>query len=84
MKHGDPSQPSSVAVLVTSDHAKLTTLNHLRTEISPVLTGTTLGLHGVRQRVAELGGTVSAGQIGTQWQTHILLPSRTTPDPRIP
>lgn len=82
VKHGDPSRPSAVSVLVTADHAELTALNHPRTEIAPGLTGTALGLHGMRRSMAELGGTVSAEQIGSQWQTRITLPLAAGSDKR--
>lgn len=77
VKHGDPSQPSTVVVWVTADRAELTTLNHPRTETAPTPVGAALGLHGMRRRVAELGGEVIAEQIGSQWQTRILLPLTT-------
>ena len=74
LKHGDPGRPCAISVRVTADLAELTTTNHPRAESAPTAGQGNLGLFGMRQRMAEMGGTVGAQRAGSQWQTRVLLP----------
>lgn len=81
VKHGETRRPVAVVVLVTQAQIDLTVLNY-----APSRPGTTaaggMGLWGMQQRVAEVGGTVTAEPSGAQWQTRVripLLPSNQRP-----
>lgn len=80
VKHGDPSRPVAVVLSIGSGQAELDVLNYATQ--APAPSGEKpLGLWGMQQRLAEVGGTVTASRIDDQWQTRVVLPVGTS-DPR--
>lgn len=66
---------SVITVIFTAAEVRLEVINSLPAEPAPAEvdhglagTGSGLGLPGMRQRFAELGGTVTAGRQGDRWQ----------------
>ena len=81
VKHGDPARPTAVVVSIGPEHADLMVLNHVRSAANGARTDETFGLWGMRERLAEVGGTMTARQIGAQWQVHVQLPVATAGTP---
>ncbi len=73
-----------VEVVVTLAEQRLTleVVDHVLDQIPPVVDDVAPvghGLTGLRERTAELGGTMSAGPVADGWRVHAVLPARAQP-----
>lgn len=67
---------ATISLAVESDEIILSSRNALRKDsrTSPSISGKTLGLISMRERVNSLGGEFSAGINGNHWQVHCRMP----------
>lgn len=73
-----PGSPSAITLTVSRTAATLIVVNELRTEPgaaipSEITSGR--GIHGMRQRIELLGGTIDIGAGPGRWSVHATLPS---------
>jgi signal transduction histidine kinase len=77
LKHA-PGEPVSLAVGYTADETTLLVSNPLPasgTEGPLTHAGTGYGLTGLRERAELVGGRLSAGPAGEEWQVRLQLPA---------
>ncbi|MGC3955584.1 MAG: histidine kinase [Propionicimonas sp.] len=72
-KHATPGGPCSVRIVVTGDAVDATFRNRCR-DAGDQVDSTHLGLVGATERVAALGGSLTAERSGDQWVLHAHLP----------
>lgn len=73
IKHGDPSAPCAIAVDLAHSACELVFINRPREPRSDSDPAMTLGVWGMAQRLAALGGEV-ATESSTNWVTRVRLP----------
>lgn len=73
LRHGDSAQPVFVT-LDWTDSATLTVRNSQRAQAPSPHQQASWGILGMQERVALLGGTISAGPLGRNWQVAAELP----------
>lgn len=72
---GKHSPGSEVTVILAYDPDTVTvTVDNSTSEAGTAVSGGN-GIPGMRQRVAQLGGTLAAGPVGDQWRVHAELPA---------
>lgn len=81
IKHGDPTAPVAILAGITDAGTELVFLNQPQTPQAPAEADSTLGIWGMRQRLAEIGGEVATERTTTNWITRLRVPSAAgTPD----
>ncbi|MFG1922693.1 sensor histidine kinase [Cryptosporangium sp. NPDC048952] len=76
LKHAGPGASARVQVLLQSDEIRVTVADDGPPGAPPALPGAGQGLVGLRERVALLGGTFTAGPDGGGWRLDARLPIR--------
>ena len=72
-RHADPSRPSVVIVSANHDSVDAMFLNETR-DSHASSTATGVGLAGVSERLALVGGELATEQEGRQWITRVTIP----------
>lgn len=73
VRHGDPSGPVRVTLNVNRDRLNLMVANRIRASNSELPTSGT-GLSGLRERLAQVGGTVATQSDSGQWIAVVRIP----------
>jgi signal transduction histidine kinase len=74
LKHAGPGARARVRVLLRADEMRVTVADDGPPGAPPALPGAGQGLTGLRERVALLGGTLTAGPDGRGWRLDARLP----------
>ena len=72
-RHAQPGSPCALIISVTDTGLDMVFINTVGTARSG-RKGSALGLLGATERLAPIGGTLSANQEGTRWVTRIVVP----------
>lgn len=76
-RHGEPGRPCAILITIEADSVDLVMINQVKVAGAGVV-GSGVGLVGVRERVAQVGGRVSTQQEGKQWVLRITVPMPAT------